>query len=1138
MKKGLSMLAAALTAASIASGADASHRVPQARLPLMKTAPTIDGVINPGEWDGAIRMERFCGVRDPMLTGGEASFWVGSDGERLYIAVESETPPEGQLLDRVEPAAQDGDARVWLDDSIELVIDPLMGADESRRRLYHAILNARGAVYDQKHSTKGGGEAWRGNWETKSTIISDRWHFEVALPLADMDVKPEDLSQPFGVRVCRNWMRAAGPKQSEWSSVGGAFLSTETMPALLWDAAAPVVQTLQLRDDDGDGVHLKVAIHNPHAEPLQLRARLLFQPKSSANANFDEVIEVAAGEKRIVELAAGMAVGDEAYTLIEVTSVDGTATYYQRDFRWKLDREEPFFILDEHDAKRVNLQFAYFPYHHQVKVRIDLSGLKEKESVTGVRLVLQKKGGASLAEIAMPTLEDFKSELEWAIPELAEGEYQLVAHLQGVETEPVAVDFVRHTFEWEHNQIGMSDILIPPYTPIEVDGNQVSTVLRRHDVGATGLWEQVSSLDKPLLKGPMRLEVQANGQSIPAIGDGLTFSEKKPTRALAQGSWQAGPLKGTVQTDWDFDGAMIWSLTIDPTDEPVEALTLTIPLDNAQSPLMHACTDGIRFNYAGAVPAGEGSVWKSATAARNSIIGSYVPYLWVGAEERGLCVFGENDRGWITSTDLSCQELIRRGDTLELVLRLIAQPATIDAPRTIVIAFQATPVKPMPEDWRLWTFGSWRAAQVKKEGRHLAFFGSCYYWGTETPCLDWYPRDGDMTYMHKLAETRRTGEVDKAFVEEWLTGFEHIYATAKTPEARKNLETLYRNHTNAGFHTMKGQPDVLTIYTNGRGVRFDTPEGKTFLDEWYRDAYAKRDWGPRGGVAYDLDPVASFRDYASWYIKVMSDIVVDSIYWDDLFLQSNFDTIGTPAYDHPSGQVQPSVGLFNMREFVRRTARLYLEDDRPTQNIVHMTNTAITPVLSFAQLNYTWEDKAGAADFQDRYDRDYIRAESIGLQQGNVPIALWLVRGTRDAEHEAWVERTGTGVMLVHEIKTSGAGTIFWGTYQKMVDYGYGQPGVAVSQYWRADHPAKVEGSDAVSLVVSKPDSAMILVCDYGDGGELGLTLARESLGLQGPIKATDMENGEPLTVTAGGAIQFPLKKHDFKLILVERDQP
>ena len=43
---------------------------------------------------------------------------------------------------------------------------------------------------------------------------------------------------------------------------------------------------------------------------------------------------------------------------------------------------------------------------------------------------------------------------------------------------------------------------------------------------------------------------------------------------------------------------------------------------------------------------------------------------------------------------------LRRGDTIELVLNLVAEPVRIEQPRRIVIGFQATPVKPLPADWR------------------------------------------------------------------------------------------------------------------------------------------------------------------------------------------------------------------------------------------------------------------------------------------------------------------------------------------------------------------------------------------------------------------------------------------------------
>jgi hypothetical protein len=1120
------------------------YAVPQVRLPLLRTAPTIDGTIDEAEWANAARMVGFCGTSSPLLTGGQASFWVGCDGTRVFIAVLSETPPGGKLLAGVMPAPQDSDARVWQDDSIELVFDPLPEAGDAKRRLYHAILNAKNAIYDQRFDPKGGGEAWRGHWEMASQVRGDRWHFEVALPLADLGVTtPEDLRQPFGIRVCRNWKRAPGPEQSEWAAEGKAFLAPETMPRVTWDAAAPVVQVLQVQDAVGGPPRVRVAVRNPHAAPVTVAVLVRIAPQNSAPKEQRETVTVPPGETREVTVQAAGLPDEDLRTRIEVTAADGATVYYRRDFAWRINRPEPFFQIGGEAATRLGFDLAYYPSHATIKARLDISGLEEKDQVKGASLALRRKGDpATLATTAMPPLQDGKAEIIWKVPVLGEGEYEVAATLDGpAGLKPVVKPFVRHVFPWEGNRIGTSDILFPPFTPIvaDPDGKRVSTVLRTHSVNGLGLWDQVEADGLPLLKGPMRLEVTAAGRTSAATGAWGKWTEKRDTRAVAGGTWEGAPLHGTWTATWDYDGFMEWTLEIAPGAAPVDAVTLTIPLAAARCPLMHACTDGIRINYAGAVPAGEGRVWDGSKAARNSMIGSFVPYLWVGEEGRGLCFAAENDRGWVTDPAVPCQELVRRGDTLELVCHLIAVPTAVAAPRTLRFALQATPAKPMPADWRRWNFGSWRGAGIcaGRWAENYTFLGSCWYWGTLTPYSDYYPVDADMSYIRKMAETRRTGEADTAFIEQWLHKYDRSYAQAKTAEDRAALQTTFRNHVEAGFHCMKGKPQFVCFYTNGRGVRFDTPEGQTFIDEWYREAYAPRDWGYGGAVAYDMDPVASFRDYAAWYFKQMAELVLDTVYWDDLFYQSNFDVVAADGYRLPDGNIQPSMGLHNMREYVRRTAVMYQEMGRPVRNIVHMTNTAITPVLSFAQMNYTWEDKSGDLDFQDRFSRDYIRAESLGLQQGNVPFCLWLVNGP-DKAKVAWAERTGVGVMLTHEIKTSDGPEFYWELLRKLLDFGYGKPDVAVSNYWQKDHPLRVEGSDCSSLLLSKPGAAVAVVCDWGDGGDVTLRFPLERLGLAGALQAKDVETEAALEATADGTVRFPLKRHDFKVVMIEAARP
>ncbi|MBI4025285.1 MAG: hypothetical protein HY360_09920, partial [Verrucomicrobia bacterium] len=738
-------------------------------------------------------------------------------------------------------------------------------------------------------------------------------------------------------------------------------------------------------------------------------------------------------------------------------------------------------------------------------------------------LPAQPQAGARpvlIATTQMPAFEKFTSQLEWKIPPLPEGAYEFIVELDGVNAEPVVVGFVRHVMPWEHNPLGKSDALVEPFEPIRIAGRKVSTVLRAHTLNNLGLWDQIESLNQPLLKAPMRLEVKAGGKTLIAEGKQLAFVQEKPTRVVTESHWTAGDFTGAAGADWDYDGMMKWTLEIQPSKERVDSMTLVIPLDDKAMPLFHACTDGLRFNFAGATPAGQGRVWDGSKAARNSIIGSYVPYIWLGAEERGLAVFGENDRGWARDPKVPCQELVRNGDTLELRLNLIAGPMRIEGKRRIGIGFQATPTKPMPSDWRVRGVNLyWHPDRT----RNAQFLGNCWQWGALTAYDEIYPRDEDFTVYDKLAETRRTGVIDREWLKKWM-------ADTKLPNESERAS--FEKNLDYGFRTCEGRPARILVYTNPRALRQDTPEGRTFLDEWSLDAFITRKAQYGAALSYGCNPVESFCDFSTWYYRKMLEIFADDINWDNTYLKASFDTVGTDAYELSPGVIQPAAGPFNMRALIRRAAVLQHEIKKRAMNMVHTTNTAIAPIMAFSHSHVTWEDRKGDSDFQDRFSRDYIRAESIGRQHGSVPFALVLIHGPDEKKNE-WVGRTATGVLLTHEVKPVIIPDVYRPCFLRLLEFGYGQPDVRVFNYWQLEQPVRVEGADAATLVVSKPGSAMAVVCDYGNGGNLTLNVDMKMLGLKSGFAAKDAESGEKLSIT-GGQVTFPLKKHDFRMVIME----
>jgi len=1105
------------------------NTLPQIRLPLMQQAPIIDGAIHEDEWSGANRMERF--GRSGPLSAQKASFWVGGDAQNLYVAVRSETPHGGQILRRANPLPGDTDARSFEDDSIEVYLCPDPDAPATGRFVYQGIFNARGAVYDQLF-TANGGQAWRGDWQIKNSITDDYWDCEIALPWKAIRLNGSPLGKTIGLRIGRNWQRSTGEVQTEWSPLGGMYTVVSTMPRVTWDAQAPVVQVMQLQDAPNQSANIALKVTNPGKAPLKVLSQIDLVPQNSAPTHNKNIIELAAGAKQELNIHGSALNNEPIDTRIAVTSSDGGIVYYQRNFSWQINRPQMLWNLDKDAAKRIDTQFAYFPSFNALHVLVDIANLQQHSDIKSIQLSIRREGSTqNIAQTMMPPLKNNVSELmRWNIPELDEGKYELVTQLQGVAMEPQVQGFVRRQFPWEKNKLGLSDAVVPPFTAIKVTGDKVDTVLRQHQMNGMGLWDQVTADGQPLLKTPMRLEAVIDGKVLPASGT-LKMTGHTATRATAQATWHAGHLQGSTESIWDYDGVMKSTFTLEPTAQKVDSLTLVIPLDDRLMPLMHACTDGIRFNYAGNVPDGQGTVWDSTKAAHNSIIGNYVPYIWVGGQERGLSIFGDNNAGWITDDKVPSQEIVRTPKgALELRSHLIQTSSSWNKPIRITIGFQATPVKPMPEDWRLWTIGS--AGKVKAPGQYFqGWLGANYYWGAVTPFSDIYPRNQDFSIYNELAKTRKTGNINEDFIAQWLTGY-----TLPAGEEGQQLLTTYNNHVVTAFRVSATQPDGMLVYTNARGVRYDTPEGQTFLNEWNRDPFPQRQWEYASGSTYDLDPVPSYRDYAAWYWQKMLTTFNDGIYWDNVFMQSNSNPISSDAFIRPDGLVQPSVSLWNTRALVRRGAVLADELGKSNRNMVHITNTAIAPILSFARAQLSWEDHAGDSDFQDRFSRDSIQTVSQGRQFGNVPIVLTLNQiHTEDPEKGNWLKRTAAGVMLTHELKTlfrEAGSDPFFDNYDRLVSFGYGQQGVKIHNYWQSDYPLQSSG-DTSSLVVSKPGHTLLVLCDWGNGGNLQVKLDTKALSLTGGLKATDIESGQPLPIN-GNTVSVTLKKHDFKVIQID----
>ena len=163
----------------------------------------------------------------------------------------------------------------------------------------------------------------------------------------------------------------------------------------------------------------------------------------------------------------------------------------------------------------------------------------------------------------------------------------------------------------------------------------------------------------------------------------------------------------------------------------------------------------------------------------------------------------------------------------------------------------------------------------------MSFIGSAYCRGGLTASDDYSPRENDLTLWKTFGQIRKTRQIPPGFLDRWCAGY----------RSSEELNT-YRSEVRYGLNLMKSAPEnSVTFYTNARGVRTDIPETRTFMDNWLREEFQ----GSRTPVygsskSYSVDPSETFRDYAVyWYRQMLSTGACDHIYWDDIFLASNFD---------------------------------------------------------------------------------------------------------------------------------------------------------------------------------------------------------------------------------------------------------
>ena len=742
------------------------------------------------------------------------------------------------------------------------------------------------------------------------------------------------------------------------------------------------------------------------------------------------------------------------------------------------------------------------------------------------------------------------------LPDLPTGNYRVEYEFGGAKL-TAAKTFRRSHFEWENCNYGKEHKVYAPFTPVKVDGNKVSMVDRTYTVNALGLFDSVVSQGRELLAEPMKLMVETeDGQTVEwksagRSGKGVSGKVLYPDLAEFQTSAKStiGNLKSQVSVEEDGCAKVQWTLS--PAKDPakVKRMWLEIALKESEAPLCHMVgMSSMRHNYAGKVPrggkitwiqqawrpsrfevepfAGEAPVSYQVWEARQQMNWdvhdptkqwNFAPYIWLGAEERGLAWFGDHTEGYVTDGKSSIQRLFIEPGKVVLRVELIQQPVTLDTPRTFEFGLQASPTKPMRADWR--------GYEVPGGGGM-----SVVVWGGFN-CADKVPANKDWTIVDKIMEGRQTGKADLAWFAEYAKTHSTIIVEGggAKPGVLKSVPLEQAEANGQPWLTAlshfvgktAGEPKDLgtTVYFEEHQTSGRYPEVAEFMDEWSDGTFARyryfdqpKTWGPEIRSA---NP-ASYRDFAVFYANEWMKRGV-GIYYDNTYPMLDYNR------QHFGGRdIDWSSSIWGHRDYYKRVwkrSRELMETKAtplPLHTVGHVTNCQVLPFTTWwdatlgvespghwqpegtdsaewraaALAKSEWPfiilptPKKDAAGKALPYPPDYLRAMECGRMAGLIPhyrhslrsddafggigISYGATEEGKDPKVREHRYMSDAAMGLVHEARGGQVGisdNLKIGALRRAIKgFGYGSPRVTVHNYW-AEKPFVTVGNSAVKWI-------------------------------------------------------------------------
>jgi len=1018
--------------------------LPQITVTERRAPIIIDGDLGDDAWKDASMLSGIHDLQTRQLLPYDATFYFTYDQDKFYLGMK--TYADYPLVTSAGNRDKEGENfGVCMQDCMEILLMPY---ESIRYDYYHFLGNSSGYFVDQL----GTNPNWDGRWEYKCQVKNGVWTAELAIPYDSLRNDSEKALYPKGdgmwrFNVTRNW---DGVLPNHWAALCycGTYGDFGKFGLMSFEKEGVSPRFLGLTPGS-DSVSIGFELANNGNRTRKLSAAAFGYAKVLPFAEAREKLDLKGGERQTLTLTLPLTGVKEGALEWSITDAETGKFLYRGSGRYPLAQGR---------AEAYKKELA------------DQERLRRELEANGTQPEAAKKEEAKT--------EPKPDAILWPTPDAVDG--ALTKRLQ-----------------WKNNTLGYSKQVPPPWIPVSERDGKIGVWGRTYDIAGSLILGGVSVQGRELLAGPVALVLERGGKQTRYEKAAASVTGKDDTRVdfVAVG----GDRRLTISTRSyiEYDGCMWVEMKLLPHEKiAFERMWIEIPYQADQAPDFNYWIDKESGSRCGTIPA-------------TGIAETYRPYVWLGRAAGGLAWFNEEYREWyVDEPEKARVTLIEPGTgrtPTRLKIMLALAPTTLDRMMTVEFGFMATPVKPLPKNWRLYDhYCGWS----KLKGQ-FAEWGTGYFIKEPDDPADF---------------TQRLAQFDKA----------NPYTIA-TPNCGSNF------FTETNYKDGRAYPDYwLWGYEFAQGYNPSTKVSRQL-------------WRTPDSKEYQVGYTTAIpsREYADWYLynyhRLMADYpLLKGVYMDTCIPAGNNRLNGTGFVDR-YGRQRGTVQIMNSRQFTKRLYTMFWQmrgdpDEHPWVIYVHCSNQICPPIHAFANSFLQGEGlSVGPRAFGDHplnaLPMDAMRVGFNGHAYGWIEQFLGLYTDNMETFGEL------TAMFLMHDHNVVGRGDARTQTRFATVFLRAGlmAPDDAITfiPYWdnRGAVRSLTPGGYVNAYIKTKEKRTILTLASLQlDAAPIAMTveLNRAKLALaDGPLTMTDLYTGEIFTIT-GNAVTVPIRKNDFRVLEVK----